>query len=172
MQKTLEEMICERIRQNYAAAAEQTCKDVLSILHAGRVDSTEVEIPTEKILDDEESQVVKICKTLRILGCDPSLKGYRPLAYAILCCYKKPELQHQIIKSLYPTVAEKYNSTSTKIERTLRHTINKMYPYMKTDVAYEIFGESVSKTGWSPTNSQFLASMVDYLIEHKTLCEG
>ena len=162
MQKTRETLIHEAIRRSFSQAADQLCQEVSEILAA----SSEEEMEANKHPRDLESKrVMKISKMLRSLGCDPSLKGYRPLAYSLLYCYEDRALIHNIIKGLYPKIAEKFSCNTSNVERMLHNCISKMYPFMPEKNRRDIVGESIMQTGWTPTNSQFLASMVDYISE-------
>lgn len=161
MKKTKEVLICEAIRRSFNQAADQLCKEITDILAA---ESEAVDI-TDHPRDPEAQRIMKISKMLRSLGCDPSLKGYRPLAFALLYCYEDRMLIHNIVKGLYPKIADKFGCSITNVERMLHNCITKMYPFMGTQYRRDIFGEAISQNGWTPTNSQFLASMVDYISE-------
>ena len=77
--------------------------------------------------------------------------------------YKNPYIIGGITKELYPEVAERYKTTSSRVERAIRHAIEVScnrgdYEYMK-----ELFGHSVDYDRAKPTNSEFIATVADKL---------
>ena len=73
-----------------------------------------------------------------------------------------------ITKLLYPTIAKKYKTTSSSVERAIRHAIEVAWNRGKIDVIEEMFGYTVSAGKGKPTNSEFIALIADKLrIEYK-----
>lgn len=73
-----------------------------------------------------------------------------------------------ITKLLYPTIAKKYKTTSSSVERAIRHAIEVAWGRGKIEVLDEMFGYTVSAGKGKPTNSEFIALIVDKLrIEYK-----
>ena len=66
-------------------------------------------------------------------------------------------------KVLYPTVAKKYQTTSSRVERAIRHAIEVAWDRGDLDVLNSIFGYTVQNTRGKPTNSEFIALIADNL---------
>ena len=73
-----------------------------------------------------------------------------------------------ITKLLYPSIAKKYKTTSSSVERAIRHAIEVAWGRGKIEVIEEMFGYTVSAGKGKPTNSEFIALIADKLrIEYK-----
>ena len=86
------------------------------------------------------------------------LKGYQYLREAIVLAYKKPESINAITKVLYPTVAEICNTTSNKVERSIRHAIDTAWSQCDVKILNKYFGHATKLT-----NSEFIACIADLL---------
>ena len=105
----------------------------------------------------------RISKMLHSLGIPSHIKGYQYIRESILLIYKNPYIIGGITKELYPEVAERYKTTSSRVERAIRHAIEVSwnrgdYKYME-----ELFGHSVDYDRAKPTNSEFIATVADKL---------
>ena len=81
---------------------------------------------------------------------------------------KDINMLNYITKLLYPTIAKKYKTTSSSVERAIRHAIEVAWGRGKIDVIEEMFGYTVSAGKGKPTNSEFIALISDKLrIEYK-----
>lgn len=91
------------------------------------------------------------------LGISPSLKGFNFIKDALLLSFENPELLEYITKGLYPTIAEHYNTTSSRVERGIRHAV---------DVAYDAQTPTfVAYFTSRPTNSCFLATLLKFYLQ-------
>ena len=73
-----------------------------------------------------------------------------------------------ITKLLYPSIAKKYKTTSSSVERAIRHAIEVAWGRGKIEVIEDMFGYTVSAEKGKPTNSEFIALIADKLrIEYK-----
>lgn len=103
----------------------------------------------------------KIRGLLMSLGVDPALSGYDCLVDAVAVCYEDRSYLRQITKKLYPYVAEKNNTTKSKVERAIRLAIEKA-PNLCPDMHEKlILPPSVDKGKY--TNSQFIGACVEHL---------
>ncbi|MCD8029054.1 MAG: sporulation transcription factor Spo0A [Erysipelotrichaceae bacterium] len=127
-------------------------------------------------LDHDESEKYKrvkieneITEILHEVGIPAHIKGYMYLRTAILTTFYDTEILGQVTKVLYPDIVKKYNTTSSRVERAIRHAIEVAWNRGNTDAINAIFGYTVSAIKAKPTNSEFIAMIADKLRqEHKT----
>ncbi|MDD6072483.1 MAG: sporulation transcription factor Spo0A [Clostridiales bacterium] len=114
----------------------------------------------KRILFDStlESDVTKM---IREIGIPAHIKGYQYIREGIIMAIKEPEILNYITKYLYPTIAKKYRTTTSSVERAIRHAIEVAWNRGKLDSLEEIFGYSVSYGKGKPTNSEFIALIAD-----------
>ncbi len=79
------------------------------------------------------------------------------------------EITGGITKEIYPEIARKYNTTSSRVERAIRHAIEISWNRGDYDTMEEIFGHSVDYDKAKPTNSEFIATIADHL-RYKNVC--
>ena len=121
----------------------------------------------------EKYQKVKleneITEILHEVGIPAHIKGYMYLRSSIMETYANPDILGQVTKVLYPDIARMYNTTSSRVERAIRHAIEVAWNRGNTDAIDDIFGYTVSATKSKPTNSEFIAMISDKLrLAHKT----
>ncbi len=97
------------------------------------------------------------------IGIPAHIKGYHYLRTAIILSIGDDEMINSVTKLLYPTVAERYNTTSSRVERAIRHAIEIAWDRGDVDVLNGIFGYTVRNTRGKPTNSEFIALIADKL---------
>lgn len=97
------------------------------------------------------------------IGVPAHIKGYQYLREAILMSIKDGELMHSVTKVLYPTVAKTYKTTSSRVERAIRHAIEVAWDRGDVDVLSSYFGYTIQNTRGKPTNSEFIAMISDKL---------
>lgn len=105
----------------------------------------------------------KITKMLHALGIPSHIKGYQYIRESIMLIYKNPYIIGGITKELYPEVAQKYRTTSSRVERAIRHAIEVSWNRGDYDYMEELFGHSVDYDRAKPTNSEFIATVADKL---------
>ena len=74
-----------------------------------------------------------------------------------------PEIINAVTKQLYPSVAKAYNTTSSRVERAIRHAIEVAWDRGDVDVLNSYFGYTIHNTRGKPTNSEFIAMISDKL---------
>ncbi len=109
---------------------------------------------------DLEAEVTNI---LHQIGVPAHIKGYFYLRDAIIMVTQKIDLLGAVTKELYPNVAEKYDTTSSRVERAIRHAIEVAWNRGNVDLANNFFGHTVSSHRGKPTNSEFIAMVADRL---------
>lgn len=106
---------------------------------------------------------VSITKTLHELGVPSHIKGYQYIREGIAIIYNKPSVIGGITKELYPETARKYNSTTSRVERAIRHAIEISWNRANWDFMEDVFGYSVDIDKAKPTNSEFIVTIADKL---------
>jgi len=113
---------------------------------------------------------LSITKMLHALGVPSHIKGYEYVRESIYLMYNNPSLLGAITKELYPEIAVKYDTTTSRVERAIRHAIEVSWSRGDYDLMEDIFGHSVDYDRAKPTNSEFIATIADKLkIERELL---
>lgn len=113
-------------------------------------------------IDDKNLQV-NVTHILHELGVPSHIKGYHYLREGIKLLYNNPELIGGITKELYPSIAKKFSSTDTRVERSIRHAIEVSWNRGNWDLMQDLFGYSVDIDKAKPTNSEFIVTIADKL---------
>ena len=107
-----------------------------------------------------EAQVTKI---LHQIGVPAHIKGYQYLRYAILMTIEDSEVINSVTKVLYPTVAKRVGTTTSRVERAIRHAIEVAWDRGDIDTLNSFFGYTIQGARGKPTNSEFIAMIADSL---------
>lgn len=107
-----------------------------------------------------ETQVTRI---IHQIGVPAHIKGYQYLRTAILLTVNDGEIINSVTKILYPTVAKKYGTTTSRVERAIRHAIEVAWDRGDVDVLNSYFGYTIQNNRGKPTNSEFIAMIADNL---------
>lgn len=105
----------------------------------------------------------KITKILHTLGVPSHIKGYLYIRESIKLMFLSSDMVGGITKEIYPEIAKKFNSTTARVERAIRHAIEISWSRGDYDVMDELFGHSVDYDKAKPTNSEFIATIADHL---------
>lgn len=97
-------------------------------------------------------------------GIPPHIKGYQYLRSAVKLAIAEPEIVNSITKRLYPTVAEYYRTTPSKVERAIRHAIEVAWTRGKIENINAIFGIKIYGKGDKPTNGELIALVADKMV--------
>ena len=111
-------------------------------------------------LPDMEAQVTKI---IHQIGVPAHIKGYQYLRCAILMAIDDEEIINSVTKVLYPSVAKKYQTTTSRVERAIRHAIEVAWDRGDVDTLNSYFGYTIQNSRGKPTNSEFIAMIADNL---------
>ncbi len=109
----------------------------------------------------EESIEVKVTQTLHQIGVPAHIKGYQYLREAILMTIAEPDSINAVTKLLYPGVAKRFSTTSSRVERAIRHAIEVAWDRGDVEVLNSYFGYTIQSTRGKPTNSEFIAMIAD-----------
>lgn len=108
--------------------------------------------------EDLEHVVTEI---IHEVGVPAHIKGYQYLREAIIMSVNDMDMLNSITKVLYPTIAKKFDTTSSRVERAIRHAIEVAWSRGKMDTIDELFGYTVNNGKGKPTNSEFIALITD-----------
>lgn len=131
--------------------------------------TTKKEYRGNKVLAEEKKVEQKeqfdleaiVTNIIHDVGVPAHIKGYQYLRDAIILSVEDMEMLHSITKVLYPTIAKKYQTTSSRVERAIRHAIEVAWGRGRMDTLNEMFGYTVSIVKGKPTNSEFIALITD-----------
>ena len=104
-----------------------------------------------------------ISRILHELGMPSHIKGYQYIRTAITMVYDNPEIVGAITKELYPELADRFDTTVSRVERAIRHAIEVSWNRGDWDLMDDIFGHSVDVDKAKPTNSEFIVTLADKL---------
>lgn len=115
------------------------------------------------IIDKNKELQSSITTLLHSLGVPSHIKGYEYIREGIGLMYNDPSMLGAITKEMYPSIAVKYNTTSSRVERAIRHAIEVSWSRGDYELMEEVFGHSVDYDRAKPTNSEFIATLADKL---------
>lgn len=116
--------------------------------------------PVAKKPMDLESEITSI---IHEIGVPAHIKGYMYLREAITMVVNDMELLSAITKELYPSIAKKYNTTASRVERAIRHAIEVAWGRGQIEAINKLFGYTIHNDKGKPTNSEFIAMVADKL---------
>lgn len=113
--------------------------------------------------DDDNDLETQVTKILHKIGVPAHIKGYQYLRTAIIMTVENNNLINSVTKILYPSVAKAYETTSSRVERAIRHAIEVAWDRGDLDVLNSYFGYTIQNERGKPTNSEFIAMISDNL---------
>ncbi len=111
----------------------------------------------------DKSLEVTITEIIHQIGVPAHIKGYHFLRYAIMTAVENPDIINAVTKQLYPAVAKHFETTSSRVERAIRHAIEVAWDRGDVDVLNSYFGYTIHTSRGKPTNSEFIALIADKL---------
>ena len=120
--------------------------------------SSPISNSTKKILDE------KITNIFITVGIPAHIKGYYFLRDAVKMAVENPSIINSITKKLYPSIAERYETTASKVERAIRHAIEVAWNRGKIEKINSIFGIDIYGNNEKPTNGEFIALVADKML--------
>ena len=106
----------------------------------------------------------KITNIFITVGIPAHIKGYQFLREAIMLAMENPDIINSITKRLYPSIAEKFDTSASKVERAIRHAIEVAWNRGKIENINSIFGLTVYTNNEKPTNGEFIALVADKML--------
>ena len=113
--------------------------------------------------DDPADLKQEITNIIHEIGVPAHIKGYMYLREAITMVVNNMELLSAVTKELYPSIAKKYNTTASRVERAIRHAIEVAWSRGQVETINKIFGYTIHNDKGKPTNSEFIAMVADKL---------
>lgn len=132
------------------------------------------DIPRGSIYESRQAYMERNLETditnlIHEIGVPAHIKGYQYLREAIMMSVQDMEMLNSITKILYPTIAKKYQTTPSRVERAIRHAIEVAWSRGKMDTIDALFGYTVNGGKGKPTNSEFIALIADRIrLEYKS----
>lgn len=106
---------------------------------------------------------VRVTEVIHQIGVPAHIKGYQYLREAIMMAVEDMEAVSAITKVLYPSIAKKFRTTSSRVERAIRHAIEVAWDRGDIETLQSYFGYTVSGVKGKPTNSEFISMIADRL---------
>ncbi|MBQ9802543.1 MAG: sporulation transcription factor Spo0A [Clostridia bacterium] len=136
------------------------CEHLRRLLEGRGAPQSPAAAPAADNIPDIETQVTKI---IHQIGVPAHIKGYQYLRTAILLTIQDSDIINSVTKVLYPSVAKKYQTTTSRVERAIRHAIEVAWDRGDVDTLNSYFGYTIQNNRGKPTNSEFIAMIADNL---------
>ena len=145
---------------NYSDIIEK----ILQINYKNHLGSSNEQNP-KKIMSckNNSNMELKITEILHQIGVPAHIKGYHYLRNSIMMSIENPEIINSVTKQLYPSVAHNFETTSSRVERAIRHAIEVAWDRGDIDILNSYFGYTIHNSRGKPTNSEFIAMISDRL---------
>lgn len=156
-------MLCLSKPVDYAALS-----DGIETILKNRAVQTTPNAPRKGVYDAEDSSLpvdmeTQVTKIIHQIGVPAHIKGYQYLRTAIMMTISDSEIINSVTKVLYPSVAKKYQTTTSRVERAIRHAIEVAWDRGDLDTLNAYFGYTIQNSRGKPTNSEFIAMIADNL---------
>ncbi|AOY77077.1 sporulation transcription factor Spo0A [Clostridium formicaceticum] len=122
-----------------------------------------VPVVSTGLITNNNSLEAEITNIIHEIGVPAHIKGYLYLREAITMVIGNIELLSAVTKELYPSIAKRFNTTPSRVERAIRHAIEVAWSRGKIDTINNLFGYTVHNDKGKPTNSEFIAMVADKL---------
>lgn len=112
----------------------------------------------QEVVHDLEQDVTDM---IHEIGVPAHIKGYQYLRDAIMMSVENPSMISSITKILYPTIAKRFQTTPSRVERAIRHAIEVAWSRGRMETLDALFGYTIDTGKGKPTNSEFIALIAD-----------
>lgn len=119
-------------------------------------------LPSPGLTPTQDIEMV-VTDVIHQIGVPAHIKGYHYLREAIILSIEDREMINSVTKLLYPTIAKKFKTTSSRVERAIRHGIEVAWDRGDVDTLNSYFGFTIHNSRGKPTNSEFIAMIADRL---------
>ncbi|MDR2073762.1 MAG: sporulation transcription factor Spo0A [Oscillospiraceae bacterium] len=117
-----------------------------------------------RILSEKDKELEsKVAEILHRVGIPAHIRGYQYLCRSIMSSAEDPEMINSMTKRLYPTIAKSFCTTSSRVERAIRHAIEVAWDRGDISVLNSYFGFTIQNSKGKPTNSEFIAMISERL---------
>ncbi len=148
------EVLISRIKQLY----RENC---VSSFHESKTYAQKASSTILKISENANDIEVQVTYMMRDIGIPPHMAGYQYIREAIMQTVNNSKVFGSITKVLYPSVAQKFNTTPQKVERAIRNAIESTWARGNPDSIDTLFGYTINYSKGKPTNSEFIAMLAD-----------
>jgi len=121
------------------------------------------QVPPPSVPSRARNLDLEVTRIIHQVGVPAHIKGYQYLREAILMVVEEMSLLGAVTKELYPSIARKYNTTPSRVERAIRHAIELAWERGNLETINRLFGYTVRVDKGKPTNSEFIAMIADKL---------
>lgn len=135
------------------------------------VNSTSAKQQGIEMYRKEDNLEAVVTEVIHEIGVPAHIKGYQYLREAIILAINDMEVINSVTKVLYPTVAKKFCTTPSRVERAIRHAIEVAWDRGDIETLQKFFGYTVSNVKGKPTNSEFIAMIADCLSLRRKVAE-
>ena len=122
--------------------------------------------PESNSLENAHDLEKDVTDMIHEIGVPAHIKGYQYLREAIMMSVEDIEMLNSITKILYPSIAKKYQTTPSRVERAIRHAIEVAWSRGKMETLDSLFGYTINLGKGKPTNSEFIALIADKIRLH------
>ena len=124
-------------------------------------DSKKEAAPVNRVEKKEHDLEKDVTDMIHEIGVPAHIKGYQYLREAIMMAVEDTEMLGAVTKVLYPTIAKKFQTTPSRVERAIRHAIEVAWSRGKMETLDALFGYTIHSGKGKPTNSEFIALIAD-----------
>ncbi len=142
---------------------ESLCQHIDSLLRRRSAAQSGETPEPEKAPSDGQDIETQVTRIIHQIGVPAHIKGYQYLRTAILLTIRDSDMINSVTKILYPSVAKKYQTTTSRVERAIRHAIEVAWDRGDVDTLNSYFGYTIQNNRGKPTNSEFIAMIADNL---------
>jgi len=139
----------------------QRIRSLMQDMPAAQPQFSSLVSPSVTAVGSEHNLVSEVTNVMHQIGIPPHVKGYQYIREAILMVVDDVSLLGVVTKELYPGIAKKYDTVSSRVERSIRHAIGLTWARDHTDILKQIFGYSLNVERQKPTNAEFIAVLAD-----------
>lgn len=127
------------------------------------IDKSQCDLLYKDDTDNDFELETQVTQIIHQVGIPAHIKGYQYLRTAIMMVVNNNRIINEVTKTLYPTVAQRYSTTPSRVERAIRHAIEVAWDRGDVDMLNSYFGFTVQNSKGKPTNSEFIAMIADNL---------
>lgn len=152
---------------------ERMFKILTELMHQDKEFQIVIKVPSKgnalpQVMRTEEEKIKPVrdlekdvTDMIHELGVPAHIKGYQYLREAIMMSVEDIEMLNSITKILYPTIAKRFQTTPSRVERAIRHAIEVAWSRGKMETLDALFGYTINTGKGKPTNSEFIALIAD-----------
>lgn len=179
--KSLREKFMEQVKTTVTKDNEKMFKILTDLMNANKEFQIMITVPGEDSISEgnvsrfviepgkaggqktkpEHDLEQDVTDMIHEIGVPAHIKGYQYLREAIMMAVEDIDMLNSITKVLYPTIAKKFQTTPSRVERAIRHAIEVAWSRGRMETLDALFGYTVNTGKGKPTNSEFIALIAD-----------